>query len=111
MIEIDIQPIANQSFTTTLDNNFYDITIKETNGVMSSSITRNNILIQSNSRILPNLPMIPYKYQESGNFIIFTDNDEYPYYPEFGLSQSLFYIPQNILDEIRAQNLYGFTHE
>jgi hypothetical protein len=101
MIEIPLQAIPNQSFNITIENVFYDMSIKETKGVMSCSITRNNVMIQSNARIVPGTFLIPYKYQENGNFYILTANDEYPYYEKFGLSQTLVYFPQDLVEQIR----------
>lgn len=101
MIEIPLQAIPNQSFNITIENIFYDMEIKETRGVMSCSITRDNILIQLNTRIVPGTFLIPYSYQESGNFYILTANDDYAYYDKFGLSQTLVYFSQDIVDQIR----------
>lgn len=104
-IEIAIEPMPNQSFSITLDGSFYDITIKESNGVMSCSIVRDNILIQSNARISAGYLLIPYKYQENGNFFIITENDDYPYYTEFGNTQFLMYIPQPVLNSLYSVDL------
>ncbi len=105
LTQIPIQAIANQSFTITLENNFYNITLKETNRVMSSSITRNDIVIQKNARISSGYFLIPYKYQQSGNFFILTDNGDYPYYTEFGITQYLLYITQIELNFIQSQDV------
>ena len=48
---LDLQPVANQSITATLDNERYQITIKETGGVMSVTIVRNEQAIYTLSLI------------------------------------------------------------
>lgn len=105
LTQVPLQAIANQSFTITLENNFYQISLKETNGVMSSSIKRNDVLIQSNSRLTSGYFLIPYKYQQSGNFFILTDNGDYPYYTKFGITQYLIYITQAELDFIQSEDI------
>lgn len=97
LIQVPIIPIPNQSLTITLDNNLYNITLKETNGVMSSTIIRNNVLIQSNARISVGYYLIQYKYKTDGNFFMITENDEYPYYTKFGSTQFLLYIPKDAI--------------
>lgn len=102
---IPIEAIPNQSFTITLDGHFYNITIKESAGVMSCSIIRDNIAIQDNARISAGYLLIPYKYQENGNFFILTENDDYPYYDQFGITQYLIYITQAELDVLQSADL------
>jgi hypothetical protein len=94
MVEIELAPIPNQSFSIRLDDSQYDIAIRETNGCMSASITRDNIEIVSNTRIVAGFPIIPYRYLENGNFVITTLNEELPYYTEFGNTQFLIYASQ-----------------
>lgn len=36
-------------------------------------------------------PLLPYRHLVSGNFLITTENDALPYWPEFGVTQFLFY--------------------
>jgi hypothetical protein len=103
--QIKLDPIPNQSFSITLDGRFYDILIKEANGVMSCSITRDNVVIQENARMSAGYLLIPYKYQENGNFFIVTENEDYPYYTEFGNTQFLMYMPQSILNALHAEDL------
>lgn len=101
MIELDISPIPNQTISITIENNFYDITLKACNNVMSCDITRNNILIQSGIRIVSGEFLINYPYLENGNFLFITDNDDYPFYKEFGVTQFLLYFSnQEIIDEL-----------
>jgi len=111
MIEITLQNTPNQSLTITINNDFYDILIKEANGVMSCSISRNGTIIQSNSRMSAGYLIVPYQYQESGNFFMLTENDDYPYYDQFGITQSLFYVPESLLDDFRKINANNLNKE
>ena len=100
---IDIKSLPSQNLNLTLDGSTYNITIKETSGVMSMTIERDNVLIVQNQRVVSGSPVIPYKYLERGNFIFVTQNFEYPYYPAFGVTQFLFYLTQDELANIRAR--------
>lgn len=91
MKQIALEAIANQSFSIRLDNRRYDIIIKETNGVMSVSIARDNVQIVQGARIVAGFPLINYQYQESGNFIFLTENEELPDYTKFKSTQTLLY--------------------
>lgn len=104
MKNISLQAIPNQSLSIRLDNNIYDIVIKEANGIMGVSITRDNILLNANIRAVSGSPIIPYKYQyiKYGNFVFLTNNEEYPYYTQFGITQSLIYINAQELEAIIA---------
>ena len=105
MLDIPLDNIPNQSFSMTIENDFYDMTIKETNGVMSCSIIRNNIIIQQGARMTSGYLLIPYIYQESGNFFMLTENDDYPYYDRFGIDQFLRYIPQSEINILRKTDI------
>lgn len=102
MIDINLQPIPNQSLSIRLDDNLYDITVKETRGVMSLTLVRNDIAIVSGSRMLPNAPLIPYQYLEAGNFVMLCEDDEYPSYLQFGDSQSMVYLSDAEIEALRA---------
>lgn len=101
---IPLQAIPNQTFTIQLDNSLYVITIKFVINIMTVTIIRDNVLIISNVRAIPEQKIIPYRYLEAGNFIITTENNEYPIYSQFGLTQYLVYLTQSELEELRANN-------
>lgn len=98
---ISLSAIANQSFTVQLDSNIYEMTLNEINGLMAATLTINGTVVISGTRLVPETPILPYRYQENGNFILFTEEDEYPYYTEFGVTQYLLYLSQA---EIEALN-------
>jgi hypothetical protein len=111
MIEVPIAAVPNQTLSIQLDQNNYDIEIYTTNrananltgdGVMGITISRNGVLIISGFRLVANYLLIPYEYLEDGNFVLITQNDEYPDYPQFGVTQNLIYASQAELGVIRA---------
>lgn len=102
MINISLSAIPNQSLTIQLDGFVYDLTFKETNGVMSAWIIRDNLPIVQGLRLVGNSPMLPYLYQEAGNFALLTLNNDYPDFNQFGTTQNLVYLSQSELDVIRA---------
>lgn len=89
---VDIQPLPNQQFSATLADSFYDIIIQETNGVMSISITRNQVQIVRGQRVIAGALVLPYEYQESGNFYFLNLSDELIYYPQFNITQFLVFV-------------------
>ena len=91
MIEIPLLSIPNQSFSINVENVIFDVSIKTT-GVTVADITMDGVLKISSAKCMPNLPIIPYRYLEHGNFFFITENDEYPDYTKFGSSQTLVYM-------------------
>jgi len=102
MIEIPLQPLPNQSFFITLDDNQWNFTLKTTNGVVSASISLNGVVIVSNVRCVANQVIIPSVYLESGNFLFLTQNFQLPDYTQFGITQRLVYVTALELESFRA---------
>lgn len=89
---IDIDPIPNQEFSVTVDGNRWDFVIKEAVSSMICDLSLNDEVILSGARIVAGTPIIPYEYlRRKGNFIILTENDELPYWTQFGVNQQLIY--------------------
>lgn len=102
MINVPIASTPNQSFSVRLENNFYDITLKETNGVMSCSMVRDNVTLFDGVRLVAGSPIIPFAYLETGNFILSTNNDDMPDYTKFGVTQFLVYFTAAEVEAIRG---------
>lgn len=100
--QVPISAVPNQSFTITLDNNLFDITIRYTNGVMAMSLTINGIDTIDNIRVVAGSPVIPSQYQEVGNFLFLTQNFQLPIYTQFNVTQSLIYASASELATYRA---------
>lgn len=102
MRKIDIATLPNQSFSVQLGTARYDLTIKETRGVMSIDLSRDNVSILSGHRLAAGQPVIPYRYQEDGNFALITESDDLPDFNKFGISQNLYYFSVAELLTLRA---------
>lgn len=92
MIDVGIAALPNQSLSVQLDERFYDIHLREANGVMAATIARDGVTLVSAMRITAGTPLLPYRYQEAGNFIMTTDGEMVPYWNEFGVTQFLVYL-------------------
>lgn len=99
---VPIQAIPNQSFSITLDNQLFAISIKETNGCVAVSIDVNGVNVIENLRTVSGSPIIPAKYQEAGNFMFVTANQQVPDYLRFNVTQTLQYFTAAELTAFRA---------
>lgn len=99
---LTLQPIPNQSFTTIVNSNRYDISIFYTAGVMSITVLRNSILIVDSMRLTAGTFVLPYGYMEDGNFIIVNMNDDLIDYNEFGSTQKFLYLSPQDLVNVRS---------
>lgn len=99
---ITLQAIPNQEVIVTLDNSRYKIQIKSASGFMTYGITRDGeIIIENGNRIVNGSPLLPYKYMESGNFILDVPDSELPDYTKFELTQFLIYASQEEIETAR----------
>ena len=101
MKNIVIQAIPNQSFSITLDNSHWRVSIKTENGIVGVSLTRDNVLVVENIRAVANEKIIPSEYEEAGNFVFSTLNFELPEYTKFGVTQLFRYISAVELTALR----------
>jgi hypothetical protein len=92
MLQLPIQPLPNQEFQAVLDGNAWDFTIRSTNGAMSITLVLNGSAVIENVRCVAGSLVIPSRYEESGNFLFLTANNQLPEYPQFGTTQSFVYV-------------------
>lgn len=94
MIDIALQPIANQELSIPLEGSRFVLTIKESQGAMVMTIVRDDEVIVQNARMTGDNVIIPCEYQRvgMGNFFIGTQNEEIPFWDQFGLTQFLVYV-------------------
>jgi hypothetical protein len=102
LIDVTLDPLPNQTVSLRLGDRLYTLTLKETRGVMSIDIIRDGAVLVSGLRLVAGTPVIPYRYLEDGNFILFTDSGDLPEYGKFGATQSLVYLTAEELAEVRA---------
>lgn len=86
---INLQPVPNQQLSVTFGDIRYNLTLKSVGQVMALDLTIDDRLIYSGLRIVAGTPLIPYRYQEAGNFIFITLNNCLPFYTRFGEDQTL----------------------
>ena len=115
MINIPLQTIPNQNFTyqdfDTQVNYFIDI---KTCGIGSAqiaafSISINDVIVVSGCRAVAGFPILASQYQENGNFLMVTANDDLPDYTRFGIDQFLIYANQNELNAIQVASALALT--
>lgn len=104
VMQINIDPVPNQSFNVRVDDALYSIRLVSTNGVMSCDVSRDDVALLTGARIVAGTAILPYKYQEQGNFIITTLDGELPDYTKFGVSQFLLYLSIEEMEAIRGTN-------
>lgn len=103
MREIPLVATANQELVVTLDDVRYVLRLTALSGVAGVSITANGAAVVTNSQVLAGEMLIPYEYREpGGNFVLQTLNDELPDWPQFGVTQRLFYLSASELGAIRG---------
>lgn len=102
MKDISIAALANQTFFVQLDDRAYTITLHEATGCMTVTIVRDDEVIVSGSRVVPGTPLLPYRYQEAGNFVLTTADGALPDFSQFGTTQFLVYLSQDELAALRA---------
>ena len=102
MIDVGLAAVPNQSLSIQLDERFYDIHMREANGVMAVTITRDGVALVTGLRVTAGTPLLPYRYQESGNFLVTTDAEALPYYDQFSISQFLVYLTSDELAAYRG---------
>jgi hypothetical protein len=101
MRTIPISAIANQELSVRLDNERLVLRLKEATGVMVADLDRDGVRILSGVRVLAGEPIIPYRYLESGNFMVQTLDEELPDWRKFGVTQSLVYLTAAEVDALK----------
>jgi len=102
-VEIPIDRVANQSLSVQLDNNRYDIVIRDIGSAMAIDLSINEESVISGQILVSGSPVIPYEYLEvGGNFVFNTELYDIPYWESFGVNQELVYVTEQELKEIRG---------
>ena len=106
---VPIQSVPNQSFLCTLDQNFFDITIKTTNGITAVSLTVNGVDVIDGIRAVAGSLIIPYQYLEAGNLMFLTADEDLPIYTQFNVTQTLVYFTAAELATYRTPSTEPIT--
>lgn len=102
MQQIPIQALPNQSFSVQLDGNQWDWTIELVNDAIAVTLSLNGNIVISGLSIVGGMRIIPSEYEESGNFVLVTMNQQVPDYTQFGTGQQLIYLSAVELMAIRV---------
>ena len=109
MMQIPIQVVASQSFSTILDGNTWDFILKTVEDSTVVSLTLNGSDILDSARAVAGSFIIPSQYEEDGNFFFTTQDFELPFYTRFNVSQSLLYVSTPELAAFRAPPVSRIT--
>ena len=105
MISIPLANVPNQSFTIRLNSASYNLRVHDCgNGVTTMDIVINEVPLITGARVVSNYPIIGYDYLEDGNFMIQTQNYEYPDYTKYGVTQYLIFATQAEIEAINASS-------
>ncbi len=98
MIQIELEKEPSQQFTIALNNNNFDIKIRDIGGICIMDIKVEGAILALGLPIYPNQPIIPYAYlARFGNFIYMQGTDEYPTWQTLKTSGTLYYLtPEEI---------------
>lgn len=102
MIDLGITAVANQTFFAQLEGASYAITLHAADDTVAATIVRDGVSIVTGGRITPGMPLLPYRYQEAGNFLLLTNEGDLPDYAQFGATQFLVYLTAAELAAARA---------
>lgn len=100
MKEIQLTSVPRLSLSTLIGKVFYEVSIKECNGIMAATVIRDGVTIVDNRRCCAGVPIIPRGHLEDGNFFILTSDDELPYFNQFDGKDQLIYLSQEEIGEI-----------
>jgi hypothetical protein len=102
MISVSLAAVPNQSLTVQIADRIYDLSFRLTGAVMSASISRDGVPLVTNLRVTAGTPLLPYRYQEEGNFLLTTEAEQLPDYAQFEVTQFLVYVTAAELEAYRA---------
>lgn len=83
----------SQTFTSTIENDRYSLTVYAIPGGVCYDISRNEVVLIQGNRITPGEFMLPYYWQWAGhgNFLLLTQDNDLPDNTQFGVTQTLLY--------------------
>lgn len=103
MNDITLAAVPNQDLFVQLDQQAYQITLHAAgSNTVAITIVRNGETIVSGERLVTGTPVLPYLYEEAGNFILTTDAEALPDWQQFGITQFLTYVSADELAVLRA---------
>lgn len=100
MLLVPIKNIPNQSFSVTLNGVGYRIQLRTIQGLTFMSVWVNNEALFYNQICTPNNWVNQYDYiSVNGKFYFYCLDDEYPNYEKFGVTQALYFLTPEEVNE------------
>lgn len=102
-MNVPIQAIPNQTLTITINGVNYEISLRTILDFTAVSIVINGVETVDGLRIPAGSPLLPYQYEENGNFIFANSGGfQLPFYTYFNLTQTLLYYSPAELASFRS---------
>lgn len=102
MRRIPLTATPNQRLTATIDRVRYGLSFKTARGVLTCSVEVNGAPVISGARVLAGELIIPYRYLETGNFLLRTPDGELPDWRALGAAHRLYFLTPAELEAIRG---------
>lgn len=102
MKRIPLIAAPNQRLTVTIDRVRYGLALKMARGVLTCSVSVNGADILTGGRVLAGELIIPYRYLETGNFLLRTPDGELPDWRQLGTTHRLYFLTAVELGAIRG---------
>lgn len=97
---IELVQVPNQAVSVTLGGSRWDVRIRVATTIMVVDISRDGAPIVQGQRAVPGEFLIPYAYLLADgpkvNFGIATDDNDYPWWEQFGTSQRLIVVGDDL---------------
>lgn len=97
-LTIPISSTPNQELSVELEGSLYIIVLQSITGTMTVTLTRDDALLLSGIRIIPNAPLIPFQYLSKSNFVFISNDDQLPNFELIDISQFLVYMTEAEMD-------------
>lgn len=104
MREIPLENTPNQEVETVINSTVFNIRLHTVGQMTLADVYINRELICAGVRCVPGIPLIPFPYvaKQSGNFMFWCLDANYPFYELFGASQRLMYLSPGELSTLAA---------
>ena len=84
----------NQQFEIMINGNTFEIGLRTVSEITYITVSVNGTKLVDGARCPPNVNLLNYSYlQTYGDFKFTSEDDEYPYYENFGKKCRLYFIP------------------
>lgn len=102
MIDVNLQQLANQELTITLENARYVLRVVETNSSMALTIIKDDVTFIQNALLMANDFQLRTNLvdPDSGNFFFDVQNESLPDWRQFGVTQFLRYLTSDELEAL-----------